>query len=332
MSGVRVTEKIVEKTKYIGELMAGMELQSEPFLLHDVARRQSKDGRPFLLTVLRDRTGQVNGIFWDVPPIVDAWAQAGLAVLVTGRINTYKDALQVGITNMERSAGLDRAVFLPNSRRSRETMLAELGDHIASLSEPWRALVTHLLLEGPDAEQFAIAPAASGMHHAYIGGLLEHTLSMADVANLLTKHYTQADRDLLLAGVLLHDVGKTREYTLEEGFTRSDDGRLIGHIVRGMMMVENTAAALDFPEVERQQLLHLIAAHHGTNEWGSPVVPKTLEAVILHQIDLLDSRVGGFMDHINSDSSGESWTTRRSEMFGTQLQRPRDTARPTRRN
>jgi len=121
---------------------------------------------------------------------------------------------------------------------------------------------------------------------------------------------------------LLHDLGKVYEYTLEEGFTRSDDGHLVGHIVRGVVLVERAAAELDFPAADLQQLLHLIVSHHGTTEWGSPVVPKTLEAVLLHQIDLLDSRVGGFMDHINNDNGGESWTTRRSEMFGTQLQRP----------
>lgn len=327
-----MTEKTTEKTRYVGDLMAGMELRSEPFLLHDVVRRQSKDGRSFLLTVLRDRTGQVNGVFWDVPPAVDAWAQPGLAVLVTGRINTYKEAIQVSINNLERVAGLDLSVFLPNSKRPREVMLGELRDHIASLADPWRSLAERLLLEDPAAERFAIAPAASGMHHAYLGGLLEHTLSMADVADLLTKHYTQANRDLLLCGVLLHDIGKTREYALSEGFNRSDDGRLVGHIVRGVVMVENAAAALDFPETNLQQLLHLIISHHGTTEWGSPVVPKTLEAVLLHQIDLLDSRVGGFMDHINNDAGGGSWTTKRSEMFGTQLQRPAATADPANRD
>lgn len=313
---------MAEKTRYIGDLMAGMELQGEPFLLHDVVRRQSKDGRSFLLVTLRDRTGQISGVFWDVPPAVEAWARPGPAVLVTGRINTYKDALQVSINSMERTDGLDLAVFLPNSKRPKETMLAELRDYIASLAEPWRALAARLLLEGPAAEQFAIAPAASGMHHAYIGGLLEHTLSMAAVADLLATHYTQVNRDRLLCGVLLHDMGKAHEYALEEGFTRSDDGRLVGHIVRGVVMVENAAAALDFPAAELQQLVHLIVSHHGTNEWGSPMVPKTLEAVLLHQIDLLDSRVGGFMDHVANDNSGESWTARRSEMFGTQLQRP----------
>lgn len=310
------------KSKYIGDLKAGMELQAEPFLLHDVVRRQSKDGRPFLLATLRDRTGQISGVYWDVPLTVDVWARPGLAVLVTGRIGLFKDAIQVNISEMARAGAVDLAAFLPASRRPREVMLAELRDHIGALAEPWQTLSGYLLLEGDIAARFANAPAARSMHHAYIGGLLEHTLSMATIARFLAGHYPHVDADLLLCGTLLHDMGKAYEYALEDGFARSDDGLLVGHIVRGIVLIESAAAKLDFPAAELRQLVHLIASHHGTHEWGSPVIPKSLEAVLLHQIDLLDSRIGGFMDHVGNDSSGASWTARRSEMFGTELRRP----------
>ena len=299
-----------------------MELQGEPFLLHDVVRRQSKDGRPFLLATLRDRTGQISGVFWDVPLTVDVWARPGLAVLVSGRVSLYKDAIQVSISDLARANGLDLTVFLPASRRSRGTMLAELRDHIAALAEPWQTLAGYLLLEGELAERFATVPAARSMHHAYIGGMLEHTLSMATVARMLAGHYPHVNVDLLVCGTLLHDMGKAHEYALEEGFTRTEDGLLVGHIVRGIVVIEQAAAELDFPQEELRQLVHLIASHHGTQEWGSPVVPKTLEAVLLHQIDLLDSRIGGFMDHVGNDGSGAYWTAKRSEMFGTELRRP----------
>ncbi|HRN67888.1 MAG TPA: HD domain-containing protein [Promineifilum sp.] len=313
---------MTEKSKYIGDLKAGMELQSEPFLLHDVVRRQSKDGRTFLLTTLRDRTGQISGVFWDVPLTVDVWVRPGLAVLVSGRIGLHKDAIQVNINDMARANGLDLTVFLPASRRPREVMLAELRDQIAALAEPWQTLIGYLLLEGDLAERFAVAPAARSMHHACIGGLLEHTLSMAAIARYLSRHYPHVDADLLVCGTLLHDVGKAYEYALEEGFARSEDGLLVGHIVRGILIIERAAAELGFPEAELRRLIHLIASHHGTQEWGSPVVPKTLEAVLLHQIDLLDSRIGGFMDHVSNDAGGADWTIKRSEMFGTELRRP----------
>ncbi|MCA9865614.1 MAG: HD domain-containing protein [Anaerolineales bacterium] len=313
-----------EKTKYIGDLKAGMELQAEPFLLHDVVRRQSKDGRPFLLATLRDRTGQISGVFWDVPLTVDVWVKPGLAVLLSGRVSLYKDAIQVNINDLARAAGLDLAVFLPASRRPRAEMLAELRDDVTALAEPWQTLAGYLLLEGELAERFANAPAARSMHHAFVGGLLEHTLSMATVARFLSRHYPHVDGDLLLCGVLLHDLGKAYEYALADGFAYSEDGRLVGHIVRGIVLIEQAASQLDFPAADLQQLVHLIASHHGTTEWGSPVVPKTLEAVLLHQIDLLDSRIGGFMDHVGNDGSGAAWTARRSEMFGTELRRPDD--------
>jgi len=307
----------------ISDLRPGAELLREPLLLHDVVRRQAKDGRPFLLATLRDRSGQIAGVYWDVPLAVDVWARPGLAVAVSGRVNLYKDALQVNISALERAGNIDMSAFLPASQRQVEVMRTELRATIESLAEPWRELLARLLLEGDLAERFAIAPAARSMHHAYIGGLLEHTLSMAAVARLLAAHYPYVNLDLLLAGVLLHDVGKADAYSLDEGFGHSDDGRLVGHILRGALLIERAASELDFPAGSLQELLHLIASHHGTQEWGSPVVPRTLEAVLLHQIDLLDSRVGGYLDHVRNDLGSGRWTNRRSEMFGTELQRPR---------
>jgi len=305
------------------DLRPGAELLREPFLLHDVVRRQAKDGRPFLLATLRDRSGQIAGVYWDVPLAVDVWARPGLAVAVSGRVNLYKETLQVNISALERAGDIDMTAFLPASQRPLEAMRAELRATIDDLAEPWRALLTRLLLQGEAAERFAVAPAARGMHHAYIGGLLEHTLSMAAVARLLAGHYHYVNFDLLLAGVLLHDIGKADAYALDEGFGHSDDGRLVGHIIRGALLIERAAAELDFPAGMLQELQHLIASHHGTQEWGSPVVPRTLEAVLLHQIDLLDSRVGGYLDHVRNDPGAGRWTNRRSEMFGTELQRPR---------
>lgn len=246
---------MTEKSRYIGDLKAGMDLQSEPFLLHDVVRRQSKDGRTFLLATLRDRTGQISGVYWDVPLTVDVWARPGLAVLVSGRIGLHKDAIQVNINDMARANGLDLTVFLPASRRPREVMLAELRDQIAALAKPWQTLTGYLLLEGDLAERFAVVPAARSMHHACIGGLLEHTLSMAAIARYLSGHYPHVDADLLVCGALLHDVGKAHEYALEQGFARSEDGLLVGHIVRGIVLIEQAAVELGFPEAELRQLI-----------------------------------------------------------------------------
>lgn len=310
------------KQYYVSDLKTGEELLNELFLLQDVVRRQSRDGRPFLLTTLRDKTGLVNGIFWDVPEYIDAWVRPGALVLVTGRVNLYKDATQVAITDLNEAHRVDMADLLPSSKRPREEMEAELRQQIEALAEPWQTLVAYLLLEEPWAHLYASAPAARQMHHAYVGGLLEHSLSMAALARFLAAHYPYVDANLLVAGALLHDLGKAEEYSLEDGFGYTEDGRLVGHIVRAIVIIEKAAAELGFPEADLRRLVHLIAAHHGTHEWGSPVKPKTLEAVLLHQIDLLDSRVQGFLDHVGNDSRAGEWTVKRSEMFGTELLRP----------
>lgn len=310
------------KTKFISALNIGDELVNEPFLLQEVVPRMTKDGRPYLLYTLRDKSGQVGGVFWDVPDYILSWIKAGLVALVSGKVNSYKDTTQIMATDLNVVANPDLADFLPSSQRPREEMIAELRQYIANLAQPWQQMVSSILLDDAFLPQFAMAPAARSMHHAFIGGLLEHSLSMAKLAQLLAKHYRYVNLDLLLAGALLHDIGKTAEYTLEGAFAFADDGKLVGHIVRAIVIVEKAAAEIDFPEDLLRQLVHLIASHHGTYEWGSPVLPKTVEAVLLHQIDLMDSRMQGFLDHVRDDNSETEWTSKESRMFGTTLQRP----------
>lgn len=311
------------KSRYIDDLQTQDDLENEPFLLQDVVRRTTRDGRPYLLCTYSDRTGQASGVFWDVPDHVDGWIRPGAAVLVTGKVTLYKNSLQITTTDLNPWQKPDMAEFLSTSKRSREDMVAELQQRIGQLSTPWRELVEAVLLPPDFFQRFVNAPAARQMHHAYISGLLEHTLSMVTLALMLAEHYPYVDRDLLLAGTLLHDAGKAIEYEVGNGFEFSDDGRLVGHIVRAITMVERAAADLDdFPPEKLRHLVHLIASHHGKQEWGAPVVPKTLEAVLLHQIDLLDSRVQGFFDHFSNDGGDDKWSTRSSYMFNTELRRP----------
>lgn len=310
------------KSKFVADLKIGEELENVPFLLEDVARRSTKDGRSFLLFSVRDKTGQASGVFWDVPEHIANHVQSGLVMLITGRVHSFKDSLQVTATDLNLNPKPDWRDFLPSSTRPREELLAALKQEIGRLDEPWQTLVRTLLLDPAFLEAYTISPAARGMHHAYIGGLLEHSLSMTAVARFLAKHYPLVNENLLVAGTLLHDMGKTSEYSTEGGFTQTDDGRLVGHILRGLLQLQTVAHQIHFPEADLQQLIHLIASHHGTLEWGSPVVPKTIEAVLLHQIDLLDSRMQGFIDHVRSDPTGDLWTSNQSRMFGTELRRP----------
>lgn len=311
------------KTKYIKDLETHDDLENEPFLMQDVVHRTTRDGRPYLLCTYRDKSGDANGIFWDVPEQIEKWVRPGLPVLVTGRVTYYKNALQINTTDLNRWLSPDMTLFLPSSTRPREEMEAELKALIEQLALPWRDLVQEVLLDPTFYPRFIDAPAARNMHHAYIGGLLEHTLSMASLGLTLADHYPYVNRDLLMAGILLHDAAKAYEYDVTSDFAFTDDGRLVGHIVRAITMAEKAAATLDdFPEEKLRHLVHLLASHHGTLEWGSPVVPKTIEAVLLHQLDLLDSRVQGFFDHLSRDNGDEQWSTKSSNMFNTTLRRP----------
>ncbi|MCA9978629.1 MAG: HDIG domain-containing protein, partial [Anaerolineales bacterium] len=247
------------KTIYTSDLKAGDEFINELFLLQDVTRRTTKDGRPYLLCTLRDNAGQAGAVFWNVPEYIEQWTTAGTAVLISGRVVNYKDTIQVNITDMNPGQKADLEELLPASLRSRDEMIGELRNYIASVAEPWRTLLTNILLDDAFLPRYANAPAARAMHHAYISGLLEHTLSMTKIADLLAGHYPYVNRDLLIAGVLLHDVGKTHEYEVEGGFAISEDGRLVGHIVRAIVMVEQAASTINFPPDKLQHLVHLIA-------------------------------------------------------------------------
>jgi 3'-5' exoribonuclease len=311
------------KSVYIEELGNGDDLLNEPFLVEDIVHRETRDGRPYLLGTFRDKSGQIGGVFWDVPDDVESWIRPGLVALVTGEVNNYKNALQINVTDLNPSSTMNMAEFLPASQRSADEMVNELRQIISDLGQPWQSLVRHILMDRAFLTAFANAPAARMMHHAYIGGLLEHTLSMAAIAKMLARHFPYVNKDLLLTGILLHDMGKVIEYNTEGTFSFSDDGRLVGHITRAVIMIELAAAEMaDFPQEDLRQLVHLVASHHGTQEWGSPVVPKTLEAILLHQIDLLDSRVQGFYDHLRNDGGQDNWSARPSFMFNTELRRP----------
>lgn len=311
------------KSRFVSDLKTHDELDNEPFLLQDVVRRTTRDGRRYLLCTYGDRTGHASGVFWDVPDDVESWVRAGLPLLVSGRVTEYRSTLQINTSHLARWQQPDMTLFLPASKRSRSEMEAELLGYIDQLDSPWQELVSDVLLEPDFYLRFLDAPAARSMHHAYVGGLLEHTLSMARLSLMLSNHYPYVNKDLLLAGSLLHDAGKAIEYDISNGFSFSDDGRLVGHIVRAITLVECAAARRDdIDPAALRHLIHLLASHHGTQEWGSPVVPKTIEAVLLHQLDLLDSRVQGFFDHLEADNGEESWSVKPSHMFNTELLRP----------
>jgi 3'-5' exoribonuclease len=244
---------------------------------------------------------------WDGVDAVLDLLRPGMYVGVRGRIERYQEERQLRI---EEIAPLrvdldDLVLFLPRSARGAEHMDAELGAAIASVEDDGlRALLHSLLGAGTDTgHAFRLAPAAKQNHHAYLGGLLEHTLSVVRVCDLLAGHYGAAiDRDLLITGALLHDLGKVREIGARAGFPYTDEGKLLGHILIGLQMVSDAAATLPSLHSSRRLLLqHLIASHQGRYEWQSPREPRTIEALVLHYADDLDAKLnqaGALLDAV----------------------------------
>jgi 3'-5' exoribonuclease len=268
---------------------------------------RTRSDAPFLKLQLTDCYGRVEARMWDGVDAVLDLLRPGMYVGVRGRIERYQEERQLRI---EEIAPLrvdldDLVLFLPRSARGAEHMDAELGAAIASVEDDGLRALLHSLL-GADTDTghaFRLAPAAKQNHHAYLGGLLEHTLSVVRVCDLLAGHYGAAiDRDLLITGALLHDLGKVREIGARAGFPYTDEGKLLGHILIGLQMVSDAAATLPSLHSSRRLLLqHLIASHQGRYEWQSPREPRTIEALVLHYADDLDAKLnqaGALLDAV----------------------------------
>lgn len=298
--------------RFVADLAAGGAVD-EVFLLARRNMAHKKDGNPFLNVTLADRSGQVNGVVWDQVERIAAAAAEGDFVHVRAQVGEYRGSLQLVVKDMARvpEDQVDAADFLATTTRDVNQMLDRLKEMTARMQTPWLRSLFDLFWADPDfVAAYTRAPAAKHMHHAYIGGLLEHTLSMAILSETIAGHYGGVDRDLLLAGVILHDVGKTRELEYSRRIDYTDEGRLLSHIIIGLSMLDEKLKQLpDFPEDQAQLLKHMIVSHHGAREFGSPEPPKTIEAVLLNDIDEMDSRVNSIREYVAKDESDGSWTS-----------------------
>jgi len=267
----------------------------------------------FMSLVLGDRTGEVQALLWEGAEDVYPGIAPGNLVLVSGLVREYSGALQINLDSISIYDGedFDPADFLPVSPRNSEEMLQELQLIIDSVENPFlKKLLNLFFSDSRWVEAFKKAPAAKKNHQAYLGGLLEHTLKVSTLAAKIAEIYPHADRDLLIAGTILHDIGKLEEYQYRSTIDFTDEGRLLGHIVLGMRQVDGRINQIhDFPGNLRLKLLHIIASHHGRYEWQSPKRPKFLEAAIIHNLDLLDATVETFSSAVDeTNDRNSSWT------------------------
>jgi len=252
----------------------------------------------FLTLTLADRTGEILARVWEDAPTVAETFQRGQVVKVLGEVEEYLDRWQVIVERIRpaQKDEYDLADFLRVTERDVDEMLGEVQRAIEEVENPHlRALLAHFFGDPEFLTRFSRAPAARRVHHAYLGGLLEHTVEVVALCRSLLEVYPEIHQDLLLAGALLHDVGKTREFCYETDITYSDEGRLLGHVVMSLQMVDRALDTMpDFPPELALRLRHMIVSHHGRYEWGSPRRPKTLEAAALHYVENLSAQVNRF--------------------------------------
>jgi 3'-5' exoribonuclease len=296
---------------FVAELAAGSAID-EVFLLARKNLAHKKDGNPFLTVTLADRSGQVNGVVWDQVERIAAAAAEGDFVHVRAKVGEYRGSLQMVVKDMAKvpEEQVDAADFLAATARDVDQMFARLKEMTARMQTPHlKALFELFWADEAFTAAYTKAPAAKHMHHAYIGGLLEHTLSMAVLAEMIAGHYSGVDRDMLLAGVILHDVGKIRELEYERRIEYTDEGRLLSHMIIGLgMLDEKLRQVPDFPGLQAQLLKHMIISHHGAREFGAVEPPKTIEAILLNYIDEIDSRVNSVREYVAKDASDGAWT------------------------
>jgi 3'-5' exoribonuclease len=287
------------KEKFVADIAEDAEV-NDSFLVARKALLRSRAGAPYLALTLADRSGQIEARIWDEAERLSARFSEGDFVRVRAQATVFRDSLQLAVTDIDRlsPSEVELADFLPSSERDPQEMLRELRVLSRDIGNAHlRALVGLFMADKPLLAAFARGPAAKNMHHAYLGGLLEHTLSVARLCRQAAAHYPECDADLLLAAAILHDIGKVRELSCAPGFDYTTEGRLIGHLLIGMEMLEDKLARLpDFPPGLATSLKHLIISHHGEYVFGSPKRPKIAEAFILHALDDLDAKLGAVRD------------------------------------
>ena len=284
-----------------------------PFLVRDKIIGMAKNGRPYLSLKLMDCTGEVEGRIWENVDEISARFDKDDFIEVAGKASVYMGKMQLVIQQLSRldETVVDLADFLPVAGRSIPEMVEELSAVVAAMQEPaLKTLMEKFLADADFMAAYSRAPAAKAMHHVYLGGLLEHSLAVARLAEDICSRYPDLNRDLLMTGALLHDVGKVAELRYQRAFEYTDAGKLLGHIVIGVEMVDQKIRDIeDFPETLSIHLKHLLLSHHGQYEYGSPKRPKTIEAVILNFLDDLDSKINGVRTHIDREpDSDSSWT------------------------
>lgn len=288
---------------------------SSLFLVKEKNLQIGKNGRSYLSLFLSDRTGSIDARAWDNVEDLDRLFQSGDIIKAKGQVQTFQGRKQFIIHKVERAdkAEYDPQQFISSSALDPEDLLRQLIQLVETMTDPFIKQLTLSVLQDPSIrEKMLVAAAAKSIHHAKLGGLLEHIVSICKLMEFLAIHYRQLNRDYLLFGAIFHDIGKIWELSTDDGIQYTDEGRLIGHLVMAVELIERKAQKIfGFPDKLKMLLKHIVLSHHNLLEYGSPKRPKFLEALVVAMIDDLDSKI----DTLTSiQSEAETWT-RYSPLF-----------------
>lgn len=280
--------------------------------------RVAKNGKAYLRLSLADRTGKIEARMWDNFVEIEKTFSCDDVVHARGRIDVYQDEPQLMLDQILVAAETDYTLadFLPHTKKDVPQLFSQLQQEILAVRNPWLSRLLACFVDNPEiAAKLKRAPAAMTMHHAYLGGLLEHIVSLCELAKKVAQHYPEIDSDLLLVGVVLHDIGKIEELSYKRAIGYTTEGQLLGHIVIGLRMVQEQIAAIpEFPRPLAVLVEHLIVSHHGSHEFGSPKLPAVREAVLLNHLDDLDSKMAAMRETLGRAQAEDLWSERNAAL------------------
>ena len=311
---------------FIEQLQPGTQI-NEIFMVTQPVLRNTTRGDLYIAMFLSDRTGKANGRMWQATEAIYNSIPIEGFVQIRGKVELYQGSMQIVINDLVVTDGdkLDLGDYIPRTEKDIKQMFTELKQMLSKIKDPGvKSLVEAFLADTDLMRKFCTAPAAMQMHHNYLGGLLEHTHSMMNVATAVLPNYPKLQADIVLAGVFLHDMSKTTELSYTTGFSYTNGGQLVGHLVQGVVLMEEKAKQAATP-VSRElldALEHIILSHHGQYDFGSPKLPATAEAFMVSRIDDLDAKMAQVTAAIENEPGESDWTAWKNQL-GTRLYRKR---------
>jgi 3'-5' exoribonuclease len=299
------------KTSFVSDLGTEQTITTF-FLVHEKEIRNTRDGKAYLRLELGDRSGTIEARMWDQFEAIAKDVGRDDFVKVNARVEIYRNKPQLSLQQLRRAKPeeVDLADFLPHTKEDVGKLWAQLLEYANSIENPWlNKLVNGIISDPATAARYKRAPAAKVMHHAYLGGLLEHVIGLCGLAKQVAAHYPELNADLLLTVAILHDVGKLDELCYDRAIGYTTEGQLLGHIV---MELETVSKAMDsiegFPPNLKAVVQHLLISHHGQYEFGSPKLPMIREAMVFHYLDDMDSKMAAVRAALVTESGDEEWS------------------------